>query len=209
MMRLSKLLIVIGIIFLPLTGWADSATDLTQVLNNLHSLQANFTQRVYDAHGNVLQQANGQMTLQRPGKFRWQTQSPSKQLLIADGRRVWFYDIDLAQATVQTQQSSNPNSPALLLSGSTEALTHDFIINSAPSALAGSKVFILQPHNNNGLFKSVNLAFNKEQKLQTMRLVDNLGQTTVVIFSHVKNNPPLAANLFHFTPPKGVAVVSN
>jgi outer membrane lipoprotein carrier protein len=67
-----------------------SATDsLNQLLINLHSLTAHFTQTIIDGKGNILQQTSGQMALQRPGKFRWETQAPTRQLLVADGNHVW------------------------------------------------------------------------------------------------------------------------
>ncbi len=196
------------ILVCPLLASADDVASgqLAQLLTNLKSLQATFAQTVYDGNGNVLQQTSGAMSLQRPGKFRWQVQSPSKQLLIADGKQVWFYDPDLSQVTVQKQQSDNKSSPAMLLSGSTQELTQNFVVAPAKVNDKSAQAFQLTPKQKSSLFQSVQLDFRSGQ-LRSMRLIDSLGQATVIRFTQVKNNPTLNPSLFRFVTPKGVDVV--
>ena len=40
-----------------------------------------------------------------------------------------------------------------------------------------------------------------------MKLTDAFGQTTELMFSDVRRNPTLAADVFRFTPPAGADVV--
>jgi outer membrane lipoprotein-sorting protein len=49
----------------------------------------------------------------------------------------------------------------------------------------------------------------KDNALQQMILTDSFGNTTQITFSNMKKNPKLPANLFKFTPPKGVDVISD
>jgi outer membrane lipoprotein carrier protein len=205
-MRMLKYLCLI-LIFSPMLANADDAANqLAQLLGNLKSVQANFVQSVNDGKGRVLQKSSGVMSLQRPGKFRWDVRSPSKQLLVADGQQVWFYDVGLAQVSVQKQTNNNQGSPAMLLSGSTQQLTQDFYINKIANAAGSDQAFKLVPQQKNGLFQAVRLYFQNKQ-LRMMQLADNLGQSTVIQFSGVKMNPALSANLFRFTAPRGVDVV--
>ena len=44
------------------------------------------------------------MALERPGRFRWQTKEPMEQLVVADGQKMWVYDVDLEQVTVKKQE---------------------------------------------------------------------------------------------------------
>ncbi|MDD4893010.1 MAG: outer membrane lipoprotein chaperone LolA, partial [Candidatus Rickettsiella isopodorum] len=111
------------------TNQVLAGDQLSQLLNNLQTFRADFTQTVMNARGQVLQQVSGKMTIQRPGRFRWEVIRPSRQLLIADGQRIWFYDIDLQQITIQKQKSVDADSPAALLSDSPKNLTQQFIIN--------------------------------------------------------------------------------
>jgi outer membrane lipoprotein carrier protein len=178
--------------------------ELTQLLNNLQSSRADFTQTVMNGRGQILQQASGKMTLQRPGHFRWEVSQPNRQLLIADGQRIWFYDIDLQQITIQKQQTADATSPAALLSDTPKSLTEHFVINS----LMDVQGFHLVPKNKNAIFQSITLIFQKNQ-LREMRLIDKLGQQTVINFSKVELNPHLSAQTFHFIMPvdKNIEVV--
>lgn len=184
----------------------SAAEQLIQQLDAIHNLQANFIQVIYDNNGRVLQQTNGQMTLQRPGKFRWETKNPSKQLLIADGSQVWFYDVDLAQVSVQKQHSLAENSPAMLLSGTAAKLAKDYIIRSLKTNEPESIAFKLTPKIQSNFFQAVELYFS-QNRLHKMHLIDNLNQITEVNFSDVQNNIELNPALFHFHLPKNVDVV--
>lgn len=203
----SKILVFILAVLFPFSCLAANATDqLAQLLTNLQRMKANFVQTVYDGNGRVIQQTKGNLALQRPGKFRWQVSAPSQQLLIADGSRTWFYDKSLQQVTVQKQKGVTQGSPAMLLSGSTENLLNDFIVSQMPSN-NGAQVFNLIPQQKNNMFKAVVLSFT-QQKLTTMKLIDNFGQQTIINFSQVQVNPVLSATMFRFTTPRGVDVVS-
>ncbi|WP_395497768.1 outer membrane lipoprotein chaperone LolA [Rickettsiella endosymbiont of Litargus connexus] len=178
--------------------------QLSQLLNNLQTFRADFTQTVMNARGQVLQQVSGKMTIQRPGRFRWEVIRPSRQLLIADGQRIWFYDIDLQQITIQKQKSVDADSPAALLSDSPKNLTQQFIINP----LMNVQGFTLFPKNKNALFQSITLIFQKNY-LREMRLIDKLDQQTVINFSKIELNPHLSSQTFHFIMPsdKNIEVV--
>lgn len=205
MRKLTVFLLII--IFLPVTALAKPSADqqLAQILNNLRSMQAQFQQTVQNGRGHIMQQSSGKMLLLRPGRFRWDTERPSPQLLIADGQKIWFYDAELQQVTVQDQHATHSGSPALLLDGSSVSLTRDFFVtNVSPSNNA--QVFKLAPRKSDSLFQTVYLNFRQNQ-LQQMRLVDNLGQQTIITFTKVTVNPAINNSAFRFIPPKGVDVV--
>lgn len=146
----------------------------------------------------------GTMALERPGKFRWETLSPNHQIIIANGQYIWFYDVDLEQATVQNLKQ-HANSPALLLSGSTTALEERFKILECATK-ENDVSFRLAPRMNQDMVKEVLLKF-AANKLKQMSVVDNLGQKTLFEFSQVKINPKLSRTLFQFHPPKNVDVI--
>lgn len=187
--------------------WAQTATDaLAFKLNKLRSMQAHFEQQVLDGKGQVMQQSAGQFALLRPGKFRWETDKPTKQLLIADGTQIWVYDQDLQQVTVQQQDNRSVNSPAMLLSGSVLALKKNFQVMRLNKPAAEGVWFTLKPISQDAMFQAVELNF-KDDALHAMRLVDNLGQVSMLRFSQVINNPTISAHQFHFKAPKGVDVI--
>jgi outer membrane lipoprotein carrier protein len=184
---------------------ASAAAEVEKYLNGLASWSADFEQTIDDGHGNVLRSAAGRLYLQRPGKFRWDYSQPSEQLVLADGKQIWFYDKDLAQANVRDMDTSLASTPASLLSGSGSVSTQFDVTALPPSA--GLKWFQLVPKHADTDFQLVRIGFDKGGELRSMFLADKLNQITQLTFSNSKRNVQLAPDLFSFAPPPGVDVI--
>ena len=97
-------------------------TLLDRYLDGLQTLRANFSQTLTDSHGREIDHGAGTLVVQRPGKLRWQlrpqgTHDGAGELMVADGKNVWFYDPDLAQVSVKPIDAGLSGTPAMLLSG--------------------------------------------------------------------------------------------
>jgi outer membrane lipoprotein carrier protein len=191
------------------TAWGDSAADaaaarrVQSALGDLQSLRAEFRQSVTDAHGRVVETAEGTMLLARPGRFRWDYRVP-EQLIVCDGTTVWFHDIDLEQVTIRAVKDTLSGTPAMLLAG-TAKLRAEFEIADG-GVDQGFAWSLLTPRRADGDFRQLRLGF-ANGVLRRMTLLDRLGQTTELHFDRVERNPRLDARLFSFTPPPGVDVV--
>lgn len=183
---------------------AAPAQDVEKYLAGLATWSADFKQTIDDGHGKVLRSAAGKLYLQRPGKFRWDYSEPSEQLVLADGRQIWFYDKDLAQANVRDMDSTLANTPASLLSGG-GPLTTQFDVKALPPS-GGLQWFQLVPKHTDTDFQLVRIGFDKGE-LASMFLADKLGQVTQLTFTHPSRNGKFPADLFSFTPPPGVDVI--
>ena len=188
---------------------ADSGTEkLNTFVQTVVTFKANFKQTVTDQQGNLIEQAQGQFVLERPGKFRWDYQQPYPQHIIADGTRIWFYDVDLEQVTVKSQREALEDTPATLLSG--EALPQDkYVLTDIPSK-DGLLWVELVPKDVESNFQIVTLAFDlKGGNLRQMIMKDSFDQHTRLVFSLTKENVELAKDEFVFIPPKGVDIVGD
>ena len=187
-------------------GAADASPAITveKYLAGLATWSADFNQVIEDGHGKVSRQAAGHLYLQRPGKFRWDYTQPSEQLVLADGKQLWFYDKDLAQANVRDMSANLAGTPAMLLSGA-GSVAEQFTITALPSA-EGLEWFQLIPKHADTDFQAVRIGFHKGE-LQRLLLADKLDQVTRLSFSQAKRNVRLAPELFVFTPPAGVDVI--
>ena len=68
--------------------WCDTVSDALQAkLNAVRTMSATFHQ-VVNAKNRELSRSSGTMALSRPGHFRWQTEKPMEQWVIADGRHL-------------------------------------------------------------------------------------------------------------------------
>jgi len=110
---------------------ASPTTEVEKYLAGLKAWSAEFEQSIDDGHGKVLRSASGKFYLLRPGKFRWDYEQPSEQLILANGKEIWFYDKDLAQANVRDMDSTLASTPAMLLSGG--SVGDEFDITELPA----------------------------------------------------------------------------
>jgi outer membrane lipoprotein carrier protein len=180
------------------------ADQVEHYLAGLATWSADFQQTIDDGHGKVLRSAAGHLYLQRPGKFRWDYSQPSEQLVLADGKKLWFYDKDLAQANVRDMDSTLASTPAVLLSGGS-SVSSQFDITALPAA-EGLEWFQLKPKHPDTDFQAVRIGFEKGE-LARMLLADKLNQVTRLSFSGAKRNLKFSADQFSFTPPAGVDVI--
>ena len=188
----------------PAHASASAAAELDKHLTGLSSWAADFAQTIDDGHGNVLRSAAGRLFLQRPGKFRWNYSQPSEQLVLADGKQLWFYDKDLAQANVRDMDTSLASTPASLLSGSGSVSTQFNVTALPPNG--GLQWYQLIPKHADTDFQVVRIGFDKGD-LRSMFLADKLNQITQLTFSNSKRNIALPPDLFSFVPPPGVDVI--
>ena len=202
--RFAALLVALGVGLLTAAAEGSPASDVEKYIAGLATWSADFTQTIADDSGKVLRRAAGKLYLQRPGKFRWDYSEPSEQLVLADGKQIWFYDKDLAQANVRDMDATLASTPAVLLSGGAPGSTQFDITALPPSG--GLEWYQLIPKHTDTDFQLVRIGFAKGE-LASMFLADKLNQVTQLTFTHQSRNAKFAADLFSFTPPSGVDVI--
>ena len=205
-MRLFKwLAMTVSVLFVMSAHAATPSDDLKSLLNGVKTMQAAFTQTVYDNREKPVETSYGKMSMERPGKFRWEVTKPIPQLIIANQSKLWIYDPDLEQVTIRKLEKATGDTPALLLSHVDAEIDKSYTITTAPTE-ANIQWFKLVPKNKDSMFEQVKLGFAKQQ-IQQMRLQDHLGHTTQIKFSNITTNNNLAATLFTFKPPKNTDVI--
>ncbi len=191
-------------------AWADETAThaLIAHLKDYQQASGKFHQTI-DGQQEANMQSDGTFALIRAadssalGKFLWHTTSPSEQLLIVDGKNIWFYEVALNQVTVSSQKASAvQSSPAMLLAGDVTQLSRQY--NITENSKGGQEVFTLKPKGNT-LFTQIKLFFSGNQ-ISQMRVDNDLGKTTI-IFSNIKFTA--APEQFRFVPPKNVDVLRN
>jgi len=176
---------------------------LENFLAKTQTLKANFQQTLRTHDGEVLQQTGGEFYLDRPGKFRWDYKLPYEQKIVSDGERVWIYDVDLQQVTVQRQDVSLPSSPMALLQDSSK-LYESF--NVVPmDEHEGVYRLKLESKTSASDFVEIVVGLDKNG-LRFMQLHDQFEQVTDIVFSNIATNLHLKKELFEFIPPEGVDV---
>ena len=199
-----KILLSLALL-IPLYANAGGVDRLKEYFKNINSMRAGFHQTVADSQGRKLQEVDGTMQLQRPGKFRWDYDKPYVQQIVGDGEKIWLYDPELNQVTVRELTKAIGSSPAALLAGNNEMDKH-FLLKD--TSRKGDLEWVLATSKDKeGEFERVFFGF-KGDSLHEMELHDSFGNRTNIVFSNVERNPSLTTKSFQFKPPAGADVVA-
>ena len=203
----------VGLVVLLLLGASSSVVAgetgkqrLLTFFSAVKSLQADFTQQLQSKDFSDVEKSSGKLYMQRPGRFRWNYSSPYEHQLIADGKNLWIYDIDLDQVQVQPLGNVLGSTPAGLLSGDAK-ITDRFTIREI-DALPGAEELTwieLTPKDDGVSFQVLLMAFDKD--LRQIVLTDSFGQKTKIELSNLSRNPVIDPSVFKFSPPPGVDVM--
>jgi outer membrane lipoprotein carrier protein len=206
---------------------SSAPTPLDRYLKNLKTLRVTFLQTVADAQGAEVGRSTGTLIVERPGKFSWDIHpqsvtpaansgqsaaaappaaaSDSGQLMVSDGRNLWYLDRDLEQVTVRPMTAALSATPAMLLSGTVDV--HEHFTESLVGMRKGLNWVYVEPRSTEADFKSALFGFDGKGTLQRMILEDKLGQVVTIVFQDVAVNVPVPAKELTFTPPPGADVI--
>jgi outer membrane lipoprotein carrier protein len=181
---------------------AGSAT-LEAFLDGVQTLKADFKQELWTADQELLQTDVGSLSLERPNRFRWTYDEPAELTIVADGTRLWIYDVELATVTVTPFQDTVGTSPAMLLSGDRNVREEFDVVQT--SSLEGLDWIKLEPRGSSD-FSSISIGFNGKEP-RRLELVDGLGQVTRIELDNLVVNSEIADDVFELKVPEGVEVV--
>lgn len=173
-------------------------------------MSASFNQTVNSKGFGVTGSFYGKLYIEKPNKMRWQYHEPAGRLLIADGKKLWFYDPEeniVRQAELSGILGSA--SPALFLAGEA-SLSDLFDID-------------LAPEKKNATIKKVRLRLIPKKPVENVKamllevaasdhgilaltIVDYLGNINRIDFSDVTEPEAIDPARFKFEPPSGAPV---
>src|SRR5438046_2397806 len=100
-----------------ITATQNLVIKLEARYRSARTLRATFIER-YTENGRVVRTEAGIAYFRRPGKMRWEYQSPEKNLFLVDGKSAWFYvPADHTVTRVPAKQSTDWRTPLALLAG--------------------------------------------------------------------------------------------
>src|SRR5215475_883075 len=200
---------------------ADSANTYVRHLESLYkparTLQAHFLQ-TYSESGRITRSEAGTAYFRRPGKMRWEYSSPERNLFVVDGKFAWFYvPADHTVSRVATRESSDWRTPLALLAGEMKVgrvcskvdLSAD---QPKDSNLVSINCLIRGTEKESKAGKPHDTAYFEIEKatgeLHGVVVIEAGGVRMDMKFSNWQFDPPAGDELFHFEPPKGVAIVN-
>jgi outer membrane lipoprotein carrier protein len=198
----------------------EVARSLEAHYRRVRTMEAVFLEK-YTSGGRSLRAESGRVYFSRPGRMRWDYQSPEQKLFLVDGKNVWYYvPGDHTANRAQLKQSEDLRTPLALLTGEVKiehlcgglqlagssAATDPEQRPSAP----GNTVLVCSPRKaDEGYFRKVLLEVNPRGQLVRIAVRQPGDIETEFRFGDWKENAPLEEAMFHFAPPPGVAIVDD
>lgn len=150
----------------------------------------------------------GKVVISKPGRIRWDYQTPDKQVLISDGKKVSMYLADSAQMIVQpVSQYINSDVTYAFFVG-TGNIVRDFrVLPPERQGDASLKAIKLVPKTAHPQVDYLHVWIDENFMVRRLEIVDHFGSITDLAFSNIRRNEPVAPEVFVFTPPLGTEII--
>jgi outer membrane lipoprotein carrier protein len=220
---------LLAFFFLFLIAQVPSAQKPSQVAHALEAryghartLKATFLETYRDGNG-ALSAESGTVYFSRPGRMRWEYESPQEKLFLVDGTNAWFYiAADHTASRAKFKDSSDWRTPLALLAGQAN-LSHlcrelEIVPESQRQAReageisrAGLTVLRCLPRNTSddsgNPVREILLDLDAEARLAGVRIREAGNWELAFHFANWEQNIPIQEVKFHFLPPPGVSIV--
>jgi len=192
---------------------APASKNLTQVLDRLQrhyrdtdSFSAKFSEEIATV-GAPKRKRQGTVSFRKPGRMRWEFEAPEVQTLVSDGQTLYSYDPDLNQVVETPLKQALKSSSATSFLLGLGNIKRDFKAAFASPAKPGGLIDLMLDPKAGGYKIEVGID-PKTYNLITLTLTDQLGDTTRIDFSDVRDNVDMPDSIFAFKVPAGADVVT-
>lgn len=186
-------------IFLTNIVLADSGDELQYRLAKVTNLSAHYEQVLYNAKGKVLQRGSGEIKLKIPNLFRVDSTEPQENMLVSDGKDLWFYDPFVEQATVRLLEKTLAQTPFILLTSKNNTYKQHYRIQRK------NDTFTLMPYSPKASIQSFMIELTEQGKLNAFSTTEKNGQRNVYTLSQ-QDNTPISDSTFRFNVPAGTEI---
>lgn len=187
----------------------EAAAALQTKYDSIRDFSADFVQ-TYE--GGVLRRKaapeRGTVYIKKPGKMRWNYESPEKKVFVSDGRQMQLYVPADKQVIVTPLPPDDRATSAVLFLMGRGSLTRDFNVSFAEGTNDSTYVLQLDPKIRQAEYDWLRVTVDR-QTLQIRELTagDQQGGRSTFRFTNFKENPGVSDKTFAFTPPRGTDVV--
>ena len=216
------------LIFLIFSGAAQTAPQIVRSVEaryaHANTLEAKFYER-YRASGQPGQSESGTVYFSKPGRMRWEYESPATKLFLVDGANVWLYvPADRTASRAKLKESDDWRTPLALLTGKVhlDRLCGKIELLSPPAAGhfssdtrldPGDLLLRCSPRTSSGAgdssaFREILFEIDPDYRLARVVIREPGDTETEFRFGGWQENVSVPESKFHFDPPPGVNVVN-
>lgn len=175
------------------------ATQLKDKLAVFEQVHAAFVQRVSSSEGKLLNESRGEMTISRPGKFHWQINTPEEELIVSDGKTIWYYSPFIEQVTLINFSDAINDTPFALIAGADDKQWANYVVKQS-----GNQFTVTNP--TQAQATTFIFEFDKNNNINKFVVIEEQGQRSEFILTHKALPKTFNETLFDFQIPAGVEV---
>src|SRR6266536_3648684 len=211
---LSQLIFALGVIIAGAQSFATESRSADQIVDSLQNnydatvdFVADFRQETEVKTLNRKLKAAGKLYFKRPGKMLWRYEEPKGQVVLADGKNLYFYQPEQNQVIKSPLKNAFRSDIPLSFLLGLGNLKKDFNA-TLKSTEENNYVLRLEPKGEAGGFSEILLAVNKSSlDIIWVSIRDAAANLTTIRFSGMRKGVALNDSLFQVQIPKGADVV--
>ena len=188
-----------ALLMMSFSVFAAPKDELNQRLQLTDGFSADFSQKVVSPEGDTVMEGEGSVEIARPSLFRWTTTFPDENVLVSDGKTLWYYSPFIEQVSIYWQEQATAQTPFVLLTRNDESDWDNYNVTQQDNT------FTLTPtavDSNQGKFE---LIINAKGAIQGFSVIEQDGQQSQFSFNNIQLSKP-SADRFDFVVPEGVEI---
>jgi len=172
---------------------------LKDKLATFEHINATFVQSVTSSEGKLLNESSGEVTISRPGKFHWLVKTPEEELIVSNGKTIWYYSPFIEQVTLINFSDAVNGTPFALLAGASKTQWENYIVKKQGGLFTVTNPKQVQA--TTFLFE-----FDKTGNIGKFVVIEEQGQRSEFQLTHKSMTQPIVDLLYDFKIPAGVEV---
>jgi chaperone LolA len=190
---------------------SDAASRVQRRYEKVEDLTAHFEQTTRRVSlGNDSSDAlvaKGEVVFAKPGKMRWSYTSPEPSLVVSDGATLWVYDPQAREVQKLPLGEGHLSAAGIQFLLGAGKLQDEFRVSA--NACGDTTVHLALVPKREAQYESLEMQVDRKSGVvRETTVVDLFGNRTTIAFDEMRENGSPAADLFSFTPPAGVRVIS-
>lgn len=191
--------LVLSVSFFSAANAASPKDELNKRLVMNEGFSADFSQQVISPEGETVMEGEGTVEIARPSLFRWSTTFPDENLLVSDGKTLWYYSPFIEQVSIYWQEQATEQTPFVLLTRNRASDWDNYKISQKGNE------FTLIPTAIDSTQGQFQINIDTKGVVKGFNVIEQDGQKGLFTFSNVKLGKP-KVDRFTFTIPDGVEV---
>ena len=166
-------------------------------------LRARFVQTYTYAALGRRQVSKGLLEVKKPGRMRWDYESPSTKTIVVNGSRLVQWEPEANQAYVDDAFDATAMSAAVTFLLGTGSLEKEFHLTAGEGG-----TLVLRPRKPDPRVESVTLGVGPDGEVTRTRVVDGQGNANDIAFESIQRNAGVPDGRFELTLPAGVRLLA-